>query len=112
MSLTCNVSVAVNKDYNTKRHDNTKHTNFCKFTGQTEKDKFSQLKNISKQQSSVFQRQTAESENKTLARCKVAQLIAKDKRPSTDGKFGKKSMMAFFETVCPKKVKLFLDVVF
>ena len=40
-----------------------------------------------KQQSSVFQRQTTKLENITLACYKVAQLIAKDKRPFTDGDF-------------------------
>ena len=35
--LICNVSVAVNKEFNTKRLYDTKHTNFFKFTRQTRK---------------------------------------------------------------------------
>ena len=35
--LICNVSVAVNKEFSTKRLYNTKHTNFSKFTGQARK---------------------------------------------------------------------------
>ena len=46
-------------------------------------------------------------ENITLASYKVAQLIAKDKRPFTDGNFVKKCMMAVAETVCSEKIKLF-----
>ena len=46
-------------------------------------------------------------ENITLASYKVAQLIAKDKRPFTDGDFVKKCMMAVAETVCSEKIKLF-----
>ena len=35
--LICNVSVAVNKEFSTKRLYDTKHTNFSKFTGQARK---------------------------------------------------------------------------
>ena len=33
--LICNVYVALNKEFNTKRHCHTKHANFFKFTDQT-----------------------------------------------------------------------------
>ena len=51
-------------------------------------------------------------ENITLASYKVAQLIAKDKRPFTDGDLVKKCMMAVVETVCSEKMKLFFGVSF
>jgi len=54
--------------------------------GQTRKTNIIESNSL-KLQSSVFQRQTTESENNTLARYKVAQLIEKDKGPFTDGKF-------------------------
>ena len=63
-----------------------------------------------KQQISVFQRQTIELENITLASNKVAQVIAKDKRPLTDGDFVQKCMMAVVEAVCSEKIILFSDV--
>ena len=47
-----------------------------------------------------------------LLATKVAQLIAKDKRPFADGDFVKKCLMAFVETVCSEKMKLFSDVSF
>ena len=59
--LVCDVYVAVNKDFNIKRHYDTKHT------GQARKDKLSRLENTLKQQSSEFQRQTTKSENNILA---------------------------------------------
>ena len=37
--LICNASVAVNKEFNIKRHYDTKHSNFSKFVGQARKDK-------------------------------------------------------------------------
>ena len=46
-------------------------------------------------------------ENITFSSYKVAQLIAKDKRPFTDGDFVKKCMMAVVETVYSEKIKLF-----
>ena len=108
----CNVSVAENKEFNIKHLYHTKYTNFSKFTGQTRKNKFSQLRTTLKQQSSVFQKQTTKLENIVLASYKVAQLIAKDKRPFTDGDFLKKCMMAVVETVCSEKIKLFFDFSF
>ena len=65
-----------------------------------------------KQQISVFQRQTIELENITLASNKVAQVIAKDKRPLIDGDFVQKCMMAVVEAVCSEKIILFSDVSF
>ena len=72
-----------------------------------EKNIFNQLRTALKQQSSVFQEQTAELENITLASYKVAQLIAIDKKLFTNGDFVKKCMMAVVETVCLEKTKLF-----
>ena len=76
------------------------------------KNKLNQLRTTLKQQISVFQRQTIESENITLASNKVAQLIAKDKRPFTDGDFVKKCVIAVVEAVCSEKIILFSDVSF
>ena len=77
-----------------------------------QKNKLNQLRTTLKQQISVFQRQTIELENITLASNKVAQLIAKDKRSFTDGNFVKKCMMAVVEAVCLEKIILFSDVSF
>ena len=77
-----------------------------------EKNKLNQPRITVKQQSSVFQRHTTELENITLASYKVAQLIAKDKKPFTDGDFVKKCMMAVVKAVCREKIKLFSDVSF
>ena len=84
-----NVSVAVNKEFNIKRHYYTKHSNFSKFVGQARKDKLDRLKDSLKQQSSVFQKQTTDSKNNTFASYRVAQIIAEEKRAFTDGEFEK-----------------------
>ena len=105
--MICNVSVDVNKEF---KRDDTQHTSFSKFS-RARKNKLSRLINTLKQQSSVFQSQTTESENNTLASYKVAQLTANDKGLFTHGDFVKKCMMALVETVYPEK-KLFTDVSF
>ena len=43
--LICNVSVAVNKEFNIKHHYDKKHPNFFKCVGQARKDKLGQLTN-------------------------------------------------------------------
>ena len=70
--LIYNVSVSVNKEFSIKRLYDTKHTNFSTFTGQAKKNKLNQLRTTLKQQISVFQWQTIELENITLASNKVA----------------------------------------
>ena len=88
--LISNVFVAVNKEFNIKRHYDTKHSNFSKFVGQAKRDKLDRLKDSLKKQSSVFRRQTTDSKNNTLASYRVAFIIAEDKRAFTDGEFAKK----------------------
>ena len=89
--------------------DDTKHSNFSKFVSQARKDKLDPLKDNLKQQSSVFQKQTTDSKNNTLASYRVAQIIAEEKRAFTDGEFAKKCMMAVVESICPEKKELFLN---
>ena len=104
--LICNVSASVNKEFNIKLDYDTKHSNFSKFVGQARKDKLDRLKDSLKQQSSVFQKQTTDSKNNTLTSCRVAQIIAEEKRVFTDGEFAKKCVMAV-ESICPKKKSYF-----
>ena len=108
--LICSVSVAVNKEFNIKRHYDTKHSNFSKFVCQARKNKLDRLKDNFKQQSSVFQKQMTDSKNNTLASYRVAQIIAEEKRAFTDREFAKKCMMAVVESICPEKKELFLNV--
>ena len=107
--LICNVSVAVNKEFNIKRHYDTKHSNFSKFVGQVRRDKLDQLKDSLKQQSSVFQKQTTDSKSYTPASETVAQIIAENKRAFTNGKFGKKFMMAVVESICSEKKRVIFE---
>ena len=108
--LICNVSIAVNKEYNIKRHYETKHKSFSELVGQARKDKLDRLKKGLKKQSDAFHKILTKQENNTLASYKVAQIIAKDKRAFIDGEFAKKCMMAVVETICPEKKEAFLNV--
>ena len=103
MCLICNQSVAVNKEFNIKRHYETKHSQFSKYRGQTRKDKINHLKLCSEKQCSIFQKQNTESEKNTQASYEVSKLIAKNMKPFTDGDFVKDCLMAVVEVICPEK---------
>ena len=108
--LICNQSVAVNKEFNIKRHYETKHSKFSEYRGQTRKDKINRLKLCLENQCSIFQKQNTESEKNTQASYEVAKLIAKNMKPFTDGDFVKDCLMAVVEVICPEKKKLFSNV--
>ena len=61
----CNQSVAVNKEFNIKRHYETKHSQFSEYRGQTRMNKINRLKHCLEKQCSIFQKRNTESE-KTL----------------------------------------------
>ena len=101
--LICNQSVAVNKEFNIKRHYETKHSQFSEYRGQTRKDKINRLKLCLEKQCSIFQKQNTESEKNTQESYEVAKLIAKNMKPFTDGDFVKDCLMAVVEVICPEK---------
>ena len=93
----------MNKEFNIKRHYETKHSQFSEYRGQTRKDKINRLKLCLEKQCSIFQKQNTESEKNTQASYEVAKLIAKNMKPFTDGDFVKDCLMAVVEVICPEK---------
>jgi hypothetical protein len=108
--IICHGSVAVNKEFNIKRHYETKHPKFSKFSGQMSKDEVLKLKLSLEKQSSVFQKGNIESEKNTRASYEVSRLIAENMKPFTDGDFVKKCLIAVVDIVCPEKKTLFSNV--
>ena len=111
LCLICRESVTVMKDYNCKRHYETKHAaTFDDVKGEARKNKIDQLvKRLSSEQK-FFTKKV--NENKTFVRagCAVAQIIARSSRPFTDGDFVKDCMQAICKEVCPEKTDLFNKV--
>lgn len=108
--IICHGSVSVNKEFNIKRHYETKHPTFSKFSGQIRKDEVHKLKLSLEKQSSMFQKGNIESENNTRASYEVSRLIAENMKPFTDGDFVKKCLIAVVDIVCPEKKNLFSNV--
>ena len=108
--LVCNETVAVNKEYNLKRHHETKHKVISELKGTQRKEKLKKLiSNLEKQQS-IFKKQNVETENNTKASYVASSLIAKKMKPFTDGEFVKECLMNVVEIVCPEKRTLFENI--
>jgi hypothetical protein len=108
--IICHGSVAVNKEFNIKRHYETKHPKFREISGQMRMDEVHKLKLSLEKQSSLFQKGNIESEKNTRASYEVSRLIAENMKPFTDGDFVKKCLIAVVDIVCPEKKTLFSNV--
>ncbi|UYV75527.1 EPM2AIP1 [Cordylochernes scorpioides] len=111
LCLICNESIAVLKEYNIKRHYETKHSqNYSKYTGIVRTEKFEALKRGLKSQQSLFTKVKTEQEAATRASFRVALEIAKRGKPFTDGEMIKECIIAVVEEMCPEKVNLLKTV--
>jgi len=80
--LICRESVTVLKDFNCKRHYETKHTStFDDVKGAARNNKIEQLKKGLSAQQNFFTKKSAENKRFARASCKVAQIVAKSSRP-------------------------------
>ncbi|UYV83924.1 EPM2AIP1 [Cordylochernes scorpioides] len=111
LCLICNESIAVLKEYNMKRHYETKHSqNNSKYTGIVRTEKFEALKRGLKSQQSLFTKVKTKQEAATRASFRVALEIAKRGKPFTDGEMIKECIIAVVEEMCPEKVNLLKTV--
>ncbi|UYV81096.1 EPM2AIP1 [Cordylochernes scorpioides] len=111
LCLICNESIAVLKEYNMKRHYETKHSqNYSKYTGIVRTEKFEALKRGLKSKQSLFTKVKTEQEAATRASFRVALEIAKRGKPFTDGEMIKECIIAVVEEMCPEKVNLLKTV--
>ncbi|UYV82063.1 EPM2AIP1 [Cordylochernes scorpioides] len=111
LCLICNESIAVLKEYNMKRHYETKHSqNYSKYTGIVRTEKIKALKRGLKSQQSLFTKFKTEQEAATRASFRVALEIAKRGKPFTDGEMIKECIIAVVEEMCPEKVNLLKTV--
>ena len=74
--LICQETVAVFKEFNIKRHYQTKHANYDKLTGDERSEKLKQLEAVLTAQQRFFTRAQESNENATRASYEVATLIA------------------------------------
>ncbi|KAK4877398.1 hypothetical protein RN001_009904 [Aquatica leii] len=106
--LICNVTIAVLKEYNIKRHYETMDSqNYSKFTESLRSEKFESMKRGLKSQQFLFKKVNSEQEAVTRASFRVAHSIAKHGKPFTDGELIKDCIIAAAEEMCPEKANLF-----
>ena len=109
--LICQETVALFKEFNVKRHYQTKHANaFDKLTASDRAEKVKQLKAALASQQRFFTRANDSNENITKASYEVAMLIAKHGKPFTEGTFVKDCVMKMVENICPEKKQEFMNV--
>lgn len=102
--LICNNSVSVLKEYNIKRHYETKHANkFDKYKGQFRVDQVNLLKRKLSAQHQIFSKAAQESACYVKASYAVAMILAKKSKPYCDGEIVKECLESVVEILCPEK---------
>lgn len=109
--LICQESVAVMKDYNLKRHFDTKHSAaHSKYTGIARKDKARELKAKLCAQQGTLTRTSLAQESVTRVSYGIAQLIAKRGKAFATGEFVKECLTLAADALCPAKKDLFKSI--
>ncbi|XP_067943372.1 general transcription factor II-I repeat domain-containing protein 2-like [Watersipora subatra] len=109
--LVCGASVAVIKEYNIRRHYETKHYEKYKDLDLKQKlQKVEEMKRSLACRQTLFTKAKSKSEAAVKASFIVAAEIAKSARPFSEGEFVKKCMVIVCDIVCPDKKQEFLNV--
>ena len=104
MCLICSEAISVFKEYNIKRHYDTKHAfSYDKFEGQFREDKVSELKTKLSGQQLIFKNVSLQTESLVKASYAVAEIIAKNSKPFSDGEFVKECIECVADIICPDK---------
>ncbi|XP_071052939.1 general transcription factor II-I repeat domain-containing protein 2-like [Onthophagus taurus] len=105
--LICKNSVAIAKEYNVKRHYETQHPTFTKFTGELRKQKMLSLKRELIGQQTMFIKPIQDSETATEVSYEIYRMIAKRSLPFNDGDFVKECIEIAAKKMCPEATKKF-----
>ena len=101
--LICQESVAVFKEYNLKRHFQTKHGHFgSNLSVSKQQQKANDMVKSLKQQQTVFVKQTVIQEATTKASFVLAYKLAKHNKPFSDAEFVKECMLDAVDITCPE----------
>jgi hypothetical protein len=100
--LLCHETIAVFKEYNLKRHHETKHSEFgCKLSKEERKIKAAECVKRLKKQQTLFTKQSTLQNSATEASFMVAYNLAKRNKPFSDGEFTKQCMVECASVLCP-----------
>ncbi|PNF17745.1 hypothetical protein B7P43_G07069 [Cryptotermes secundus] len=111
LCLLCSDTVAVLKEYNIRRHYQTKHSaQYSQLTGKERSQKLETLKRSISLQRSFFTKMKNENKAASKVSLRVAHLLAKEGKPFTDGELIKSCLIVAVEEMCPEKMDLFNNI--
>ncbi|XP_047100828.1 general transcription factor II-I repeat domain-containing protein 2-like [Schistocerca piceifrons] len=100
--LLCHDTVAIFKEYNLKRHHETKHSDFgCKLSDEERKIKAAEFVKRLKIHQALFTKKTPLQNSATEASFIFAYNLAKRNKPFSDGEFIKQCMVECASVLCP-----------
>lgn len=109
--LLCYEAVSVVKEYNLRRHFDTKHgAKYAKFSLQEKQHIVQELKGGLQSQQNMFTKATAKNDAAVKASFIVAEEIARASKSFSDGAFLKECMLKVCEQVCPDQIQTFKNV--
>ena len=110
--LICLKTVAVLKEFNTRRHWEAEHraSNFGSMSAVERKDAIDRLSGNLQKTTSFFRKQTAEADKIVRASYDVSRILARWMKPFSDGDFIKECHVAVVDSVCPEQRSVFESV--
>ncbi|KAG0433363.1 General transcription factor II-I repeat domain-containing protein 2 [Dictyocoela muelleri] len=103
--LLCKESIAVNKEYNLRRHFSSKHPDRNKFTSKYRRDEIEKLKKDLCSQQQMFSNIRSQHYNTVKASFLICQKIAKYSKSFSEGEFIKECLLDVSSLICPDKKK-------
>lgn len=112
LCLICSETISVLKEYNVRRHYETKHSKsrYGEMTGQVRAEKVLSLKKSIKCQRDIFTKHKHQNEAAVLASLKICHTLAKAGKPFTDGELVKTCILKAAEEVCPQNQQIFNSI--
>ena len=109
LGLISEQTARVNKEYNIKRHYDSKHANrvYGKLKRRNKELKVEQLKEQLKSQRLMFKKRHTDDEKTVRCSFLIAQRIAQTMKPYSEGDFVQKCLTDIAEEMCPKMVQEF-----
>lgn len=102
--LICKETVGVMKEYNVKRHYDTKHAGkYKEWTGQLRKDKVKEFQRKLTSQQNIFRKVTDDSEIAVKASFVVSKILVKKMKPYKDGELVKECLEEVANIAFPEK---------
>uniref|UniRef100_A0A3P9KMN0 SPIN-DOC-like zinc-finger domain-containing protein n=1 Tax=Oryzias latipes TaxID=8090 RepID=A0A3P9KMN0_ORYLA len=108
--LICQQSVAVLKEYNIRRHYETKHAVFSRYKGEARKKKSSELLSKLRSQQATLTRPSTAQDCATRASYEISALIAKSGRSFSTGDFVKECLSTAASIMCPSQERVFSQI--